>query len=260
MNALFNADTRRGGNYPPHAGFASDVFPEAQGLPTGVSVRYAPDPAKQWFVLRATYARVVKAYEYLTKDGAEAYLPQHYVQREVNGKMKRLLEPLLPNILFVYATSEKVEAYVKHTPALSYLSYYYNHFQADTQGKNPPLVVRYEEMMNFIRATSVDNEYIQLVNPEQCRYKSGDLVQFQRCCREGSASAWAAMCGGGDCRALLSGDGVCAEGMFKKTGDNRALVYSVNYNNPFILEPHANKKLQKPDSFAYGIVARFLYG
>ena len=92
MNALFNADTRRGGNYPPHAGFASDVFPEAQGLPTGVSVRYAPDPAKQWFVLRATYVRVVKAYEYLTKDGAEAYLPQHYVQREVNGKMKRLLE------------------------------------------------------------------------------------------------------------------------------------------------------------------------
>ena len=178
MNALFNADTRRGGNYPPHAGFASDVFPEAQGLPTGVSVRYAPDPAKQWFVLRATYARVVKAYEYLTKDGAEAYLPQHYVQREVNGKMKRLLEPLLPNILFVYATSEKVEAYVKHTPALSYLSYYYNHFQADTQGKNPPLVVRYEEMMNFIRATSVDNEYIQLVNPEQCRYKSGDLVRI----------------------------------------------------------------------------------
>lgn len=32
-------------------------------------------------------------------------------------------------------------------------------------------------MMNFIRVTSVDNEYIQLVNPEQCRYKSGDLIR-----------------------------------------------------------------------------------
>ena len=31
--------------------------------------------------------------------------------------------------------------------------------------------------MNFIRATSVDNEHIQLVSPEQCRYKSGDLVR-----------------------------------------------------------------------------------
>ena len=93
------------------------------------------------------------------------------------SKKKRVLEPLIPNILFVYATPEKVEAYVKHTPALSYLSYYYNHFQTDAQGKNPPLTVPYEEMMNFIRATSVDNEHIQLVSPEQCRYKSGDLVR-----------------------------------------------------------------------------------
>lgn len=177
MNTLPNVDTRRGGISPPHAGFASDVSPEAQGSPTGVSVRYAPDPAKQWFVLRTTYARVLKAHKYLTQDGTETYFPQHYAHKVFDGKKKRVLEPLIPNILFVYATPEKVEAYVKHTPALSYLSYYYNHFQTDAQGKNPPLTVPYEEMMNFIRATSVDNEHIQLVSPEQCRYKSGDLVR-----------------------------------------------------------------------------------
>lgn len=55
--------------------------------------------------------------------------------------------------------------------------YYYNHFQTDAQGKNPPLTIPYEEMMNFIRATSVDNEHVRLINPEQCRYKSGDLVR-----------------------------------------------------------------------------------
>lgn len=178
MHTLSNVDTRRDGNNPPHAGFASDVSLEAQSSPTGVSVKYAPDPAKQWFVLRVTYARVNKAYEYLTKDGAEVYYPRHYVQKEINGKKKRMLEPLLPNLLFVYAAPETVETYVKHIPALSYLSYYYNHFQADAQGKNPPLIVRYEEMINFIRVTDVDNEHICLVNPEQCRYKSGDLVRI----------------------------------------------------------------------------------
>lgn len=177
MDTLPNVDTRRGGTPPPYAGFASDVFPEAQGSPIGVSVRYAPDPTKQWFVLRATYARVSKAHEYLTQDGTKTYFPQHHIQKEINGKKKRVLEPLIPNILFVYATPEKVETYVKHTPALSYLSYYYNHFQTDAQGKNPPLTIPYEEMMNFIRATSVDNEHIRLVSPEQCRYKSGDLVR-----------------------------------------------------------------------------------
>lgn len=178
MNTLLNVDTRRGGNKPPNAGLTSNVSPEAQSSPTGVSVKYAPDSTKRWFVLRVTYSRVRKAYEYLTKDGTEVYFPQHYVQKEINGKMKRMLEPLLPNILFVYATSEKVETYVKHTPALSYLSYYYNHFQTDAQGKNPPLTIRYEEMINFIRATCVDNEHVSLVNSEQCRYKSGDLVRI----------------------------------------------------------------------------------
>ena len=177
MNTLPNVDTRRGEPPPPHAGFASDVFPEAKGLPTGVSVKYAPDPDKQWFVLRVSYARVNKANKHLAQDGTETYFPQHYVQKEINGKKKRVLEPLIPDILFVYATPEKVETYVKHTPALSYLSYYYNHFQTDAQGKNPPLTIPYKEMMNFIRATSTDNEHVRLINSEQCRYKSGDLVR-----------------------------------------------------------------------------------
>ena len=177
MNTLSNVNTRRGGTIPPHAGFASDVSPEAQGSPTRVSVRYAPDSGKQWFVLRATYARVIKAHKYLTQEGTETYFPQHHVQKDINGKKKRVLKPLIPNILFVYATPEKIETYVKHTHALSYLSYYYNHFKTNAQDKNPPLTIPYEEMMNFIRATSVDNEHIQLVSPEQCRYKSGDLVR-----------------------------------------------------------------------------------
>ena len=88
MNTLPNVDTRRGGISPPHVGFASDVSPEAQGSPTGVSVRYAPDPSKQWFVLRTTYARVIKAHKYLTREGTETYFPQHHVQKEIDGKKK----------------------------------------------------------------------------------------------------------------------------------------------------------------------------
>lgn len=42
---------------------------------------------------------------------------------------------------------------------------------------NPPLIVGYKEMMNFIRATMVDNEHIRVVDPEDCHYKSGDRVR-----------------------------------------------------------------------------------
>ena len=32
-------------------------------------------------------------------------------------------------------------------------------------------------MQNFIRVTSIDNEHVKLVKPENCHYKSGDMVR-----------------------------------------------------------------------------------
>ena len=144
-------------------------------------MKHTPDPSKQWFVLRATYNRQQKAYDYIVNSSshadAEVYLPLHHVLKCINGRRKRVLEPYLPQLLFVYATAESVKQLVENTPDLSFLTYYYNHFRKDEHGKNPPLTVPYCEMMNFIRLTSIDNEHIRLVNPEQCHYKSGDLVK-----------------------------------------------------------------------------------
>lgn len=178
MNTLSNVNTRRGGTHSSHAGVTSNVSSEAQSLQTGVSVRYAEDPNKQWFVLRATYSRESKAYEFITKDQTEAFLPLHYVHKLIDGKKKRVLEPLLPQLIFVYSTHDKVETYVKNTPELSFLNYYYNHFKTEKGGNNPPLTINYHEMMNFINVTSIDDDHIMLVEPQQCHYKSGDKVQI----------------------------------------------------------------------------------
>ena len=32
-------------------------------------------------------------------------------------------------------------------------------------------------MMSFIKATSVDNKHVMLVEPSQCHYKKGDIVK-----------------------------------------------------------------------------------
>lgn len=137
----------------------------------------AIDCERQWFVLRATYNRQKQAYDYIVNKGVEAYLPLHYVQKNVNGKRKRFLEPYLPQLLFVCASDGEVRELVEDTPELSFLTYYYDHFKKTAEGKNPPLVVPYRSMMNFIRVTSVENEHIKVVSPEQCHYKSGDIVR-----------------------------------------------------------------------------------
>lgn len=185
MNALPNADNRRGGKNPSSVGLTSDTSPEVQGLKTrnshtGVSSDCVSNGKKQWFVLRATYGRTEKAFEYFKAKNVETYLPMHYVIKEINGKRKLVHEPLLPNLIFAYMTREKSHEFVKKpSVTASWLKYYTDktkEVEKDT-GKNPPVTIPDNEMTNFIKLTSVNSEHIMVVPPKRCHFKSGDMVR-----------------------------------------------------------------------------------
>lgn len=176
MITLSNVDTRRGEIDPPSVRVTPDTIPVAKSS-TGVSVSYVHDNSKSWYVFRASYGREDKASDYIVNDGTFVYIAKRFVRKQINGKQKRCLESLIPNLLFVYTTSAKAEDYIKKTPALSYLSYYYNHFELNDEHKNPPLTVPCKEMENFILATSNMNEHLMFVKEEQCHYKGGESVR-----------------------------------------------------------------------------------
>lgn len=187
MSTLSNVTPERGKHLSPHIGLTANV--SSKNSKDGVSVRcaqkaqaapaekYAPSPEKKWFVLRATYHREKKAYDYLINKGIECYLPLHRTLKYIHGKRKFITESYLPNLLFVYGTPQKVADMMKNTPELHFLSYYYDHFSQMAEGKNPPLTVAYDAMMSFIRVANVYNPHIKLVQPDQCHYKSGDIVR-----------------------------------------------------------------------------------
>ncbi|MCH4018264.1 MAG: hypothetical protein LKF06_08330 [Prevotella sp.] len=89
----------------------------------GVSVDNAPSSENKWYVVRATYMRELKAYDYLTKKGIKCYLPLRNTIKERDGKKYRTKEPLLPHLVFVYTNKEEITKIVKYTPELSYLSF-----------------------------------------------------------------------------------------------------------------------------------------
>ena len=177
MSTLSNVETRRGEANPPSVRVASDTIPEAKSSQTGVSVRYVPAPDKKWYVLRASYGREDKASDYIVEDGTFVYIAKRYTRKTVKGKQKKVLETLIPNLLFVYTTEDKAEEYIKNTPALSFLTYYYNHFEIDDDQKNPPLTVSCKEMENFIIATCNQSEHLKFVNESQCHFKGGETVK-----------------------------------------------------------------------------------
>lgn len=185
-SALPNADSRRGGKTPSSARLTSCTSPEvrsdaAENSQTGVSSDYAQEEKEQWFVLRATYGRTNQALDALRAKNVETYLPMHYVVKEIDGKRKLIHEPLLPNIIFARMTRQKTHDFVKEPASTAkWLKYYTDKTKPVewSTGKNPPVTIPDNEMINFIRLTSVNSEHIMVLPPERCHFKSGDLVRI----------------------------------------------------------------------------------
>ena len=180
MNALLNAHTPKGRSKSPHVGLTSNVLPEAQRSQTGVSSDYVQKADHEWFVLRVTYNRTQKAYSIISTSDVQSYMPMHYVIKKEIGKKKRMLQPLLPNLFFVYATREVADSIVrKKGDELSIVKYYLDKTKPlEESGKHPPLTIPFAAMMNFIKATCTDNEHIRIVSSDQCHFKSGDIIKI----------------------------------------------------------------------------------
>ena len=181
MNALLNAHTQRGRTRSPHVGLSSNVLPEAQRSHTGVSSDYVQKANHEWFVLRVTYNRTQKAHGIISTSDVQSYMPMHYViKNEIGKKKKRILQPLLPNLLFVYATREQANELVKkRNDKPSFIKYYLDKTKPlESNDKHPPLIIPFNSMINFIKVTSTDSEHVRIVTEQQCNYKSGDIVRI----------------------------------------------------------------------------------
>ena len=184
-SALSNADSRRGGETPSSARLTSCISPEvrsyaAENSQTGVSSNCVQKEEKLWFVLRATYGRTNQALDVLHSEHVETYLPMHYVIKEIKGKRRLVHEPLLPNIIFARMTREKTHEFVKEPASTAkWLKYFLDKTKPieHSTGLNPPIIISDNEMLNFIRLTSVNSEHIMVLPPERCHFKSGDIVR-----------------------------------------------------------------------------------
>ena len=159
------------------------VRPPSQRTKVGVSVENVPSGNKQWFVLRVTYGRIIKAQTFFEAKGLESYVPLHYKEIWKQGKRRIITEPLIPSFLFVHASAERVDYLlqdksIKPLENRALLSYYYDHTALCEKSptKNPPLVISNSAMNNFIHLTSIHNPRIIPVTSENIKYKLGDEV------------------------------------------------------------------------------------
>lgn len=180
--SLYNGQPSDTGSSCPSARLTS-CTPSIQKNKDGVSVENVSSGNKQWFVLRVTYGRIVKAKAFSEAKGIESYVPLHYKEIWKQGKRRIITEPLLSSFLFVHASAEQVNSLlqdksIKPLENRALLSYYYDHTShcENSPTKNPPLVISDAAMDNFIRLTSIHNPHIIPVTSENIMYKLGDEV------------------------------------------------------------------------------------
>ena len=180
--SLYNGQPTDTGSSCPSARLTS-CTPSIQNNKDGVSVENVLDANKQWFVLRVSYGRIIKAKAFVEANGLECYVPLRYKEVRKQGKKRIITEPLLPSFLFVHASAEQVDSLLQDKNIKAFenralLSYYYDHTShcENAPTKNPPLIIADTAMDNFIRLTSIHNPHIIPVTSENIKYKLGDEV------------------------------------------------------------------------------------
>ena len=180
--SLYNGQPTDTGSSCPSARLTS-CTPSISKNKGGVSVENVPNANRQWFVLRVSYRRIVKAKAFVEAKGFECYVPMRYKEIKKQGKKRIITEPLLPSFLFVHVTAEQVETLIHDNKVVTnesraLLSYYFDHtsHRQDNPYCNPPLTIKNEAMNNFIRLTSIKNPHIIPITSDNIQFKLGDNV------------------------------------------------------------------------------------
>ena len=107
----------------------------------GVSVENVHKHSKQWFVLRVSYGRVIKAKEIIDACHIDCYAPVRHKQITKHGKKHIITEPLISSLIFVHTSQEEVDAML-HENIQQLLGGYGIYTQGGDEGKR---IIDYEK-------------------------------------------------------------------------------------------------------------------
>ena len=109
--SLYNGQPTDTGSSCPSARLTS-CTPSILNNKGRVSVENVPDASKQWFVLRVSYRRIIKAKAFVEAKGLECYVPMRYKEIKKQGKRRIITEPLISSFVFVHSIKEQINGMI----------------------------------------------------------------------------------------------------------------------------------------------------
>lgn len=156
-----------------HSGYCSQI-----GVSTHNVLNRTTKTIPHWYVLRTTYGREKKAYEYITSKGGTAFYPTIFEEKIINGKRKTVEVSRLPNIFFAYGTEEEIQSFVYDNVNLSYLRFYYTQHRVGTRVEKMPLIVPDNQMESLRIICNAEAEDVIVLSNDVTKFKEGQLVRI----------------------------------------------------------------------------------
>ncbi len=161
------------------------------------------DEIKHWFAMRVTYFREVKMKEVLAEKGIECFIPMHYQTRVIRGRKAKVLEPVVHNLLFAYATKTEMQEVKKD---YDYLQYIINR-------EHQKIIVPDVQMQTFIAVAGTYDDQLIWFNPKELNLKKGTRVRITAGDFEGQEGVFVKVKGARDKRVVIAIKGVIAVAM-----------------------------------------------
>ncbi len=157
----------------------------------------------QWYVMRA-YKSEARAEELLAAEsGLEFFIPKHYVIRIYHGNKHRKLVPVIPSLVFVHASREKILAFKNRNNFLQFVIW-------DRNTGNDYLIVPDTQMEDFIKVASNPDEGNLFFRPEEIDLRKGTRVRIHGGRFDGVTGTFMQVKGKRNRRLVVMLDGIMA--------------------------------------------------
>lgn len=125
-----------------------------------------------WFAVRTMYRNDMNVGHYLEARGAEVFIPMHYVDVKRGGVVKRELEPVVRNIVFVRTCLSLLDRAKEELESKWAIRLFMN------RETREPIIIPEEQMRSFIAVAGTYDDQLLFLGIEEVDYKVGDRVRI----------------------------------------------------------------------------------
>ena len=118
--------------------------------------------------MRVTYRREMKVKAEMDALGVQAFVPMRRIMQQ-GRRLKNTLEPAIHNLIFIYASKERVQELKKTRPELQYM-------MRCMDGRKEKIIVPQRQMDGFMKVCTTSPDFIEIVSAEKMVLKPGQEV------------------------------------------------------------------------------------